>query len=182
MDHKDTGCEGVNGIHLAEDRVEWRAFLNTAKYHRVGRKYPRLDERPLPSPWNLTKCATWNGGRGNVKFKSLLLNVVFVFCRYRVELSVPISELSVTPQDAFVTEASSWRPPVAQRPRPRPIRERVWKVRRSRGEPWLTTHPVITTITFFSWLIITLACLFNLELTTIHQCFSPLRSKAFRIS
>jgi len=29
MDPKETGCEGVNWIHLAQDRVQWSAPVNT---------------------------------------------------------------------------------------------------------------------------------------------------------
>jgi transcription termination factor 2 len=30
MDLREIGIEGVNWIHLAQDRVQWRAFVNTA--------------------------------------------------------------------------------------------------------------------------------------------------------
>jgi hypothetical protein len=36
MDHKEIGCEGVDWIHLAEDRDRWRAVVNTVMNFRVS--------------------------------------------------------------------------------------------------------------------------------------------------
>jgi hypothetical protein len=35
MHLKEIGCEGVNWIHLAQNRVQWRALVNTATKLRV---------------------------------------------------------------------------------------------------------------------------------------------------
>jgi hypothetical protein len=35
MDLKETGIDGANWIRLAQDRVQWRAFVNTAMNLRV---------------------------------------------------------------------------------------------------------------------------------------------------
>jgi hypothetical protein len=35
MDHKDIGIDGANWIQLAQDRVQWRAFVNTVMILRV---------------------------------------------------------------------------------------------------------------------------------------------------
>jgi hypothetical protein len=35
MDLKETGIDGANWIQLAQDRVRWRAFLNTVMNLRV---------------------------------------------------------------------------------------------------------------------------------------------------
>jgi hypothetical protein len=35
MDLRETGIEGANWIRLAQDRVQWRAFVNTIMNFRV---------------------------------------------------------------------------------------------------------------------------------------------------
>jgi hypothetical protein len=35
IDLKETGCEGVNWIQMVQDRVQWRALMNTAMNLRV---------------------------------------------------------------------------------------------------------------------------------------------------
>jgi hypothetical protein len=35
MDFREIGIEGVNGIQLTQDRVKWRAFVNTVMNLRV---------------------------------------------------------------------------------------------------------------------------------------------------
>jgi hypothetical protein len=35
MDLRETGIDGANGIPLAQDRVQWRAFVNTVMNLRV---------------------------------------------------------------------------------------------------------------------------------------------------
>jgi hypothetical protein len=35
MDLKEIGIDGANWIHLAQDRVQWQAFVNTVKNLRV---------------------------------------------------------------------------------------------------------------------------------------------------
>jgi hypothetical protein len=35
MDLRETGIDGTNWIRLAQDRVQWRAFVNTVMSHRV---------------------------------------------------------------------------------------------------------------------------------------------------
>jgi len=35
MDVGETGCEGVDWIHLAQDRDQWRALVNTVTHLRV---------------------------------------------------------------------------------------------------------------------------------------------------
>jgi hypothetical protein len=35
MDLRETGIDGANWIHLAQDRVQWWAFVNTAMNLRV---------------------------------------------------------------------------------------------------------------------------------------------------
>jgi hypothetical protein len=29
MDHKEIGCEGVDWMHMAQDREKWQALVNT---------------------------------------------------------------------------------------------------------------------------------------------------------
>jgi hypothetical protein len=38
MDLKETGCEGVDWIHMSQGRVQLRAFVNTVKKFRVPQK------------------------------------------------------------------------------------------------------------------------------------------------
>jgi hypothetical protein len=33
---KEVGCEGVDWIHLAQDRIQWRAVVNTVMKLRVS--------------------------------------------------------------------------------------------------------------------------------------------------
>jgi hypothetical protein len=35
MDLRENGIDGANGIRLAQDRVQWRAFVNTVMNFRV---------------------------------------------------------------------------------------------------------------------------------------------------
>jgi hypothetical protein len=35
LDLRETGIDGANWIRLAQDRVQWRAFVNTIMSHRV---------------------------------------------------------------------------------------------------------------------------------------------------
>jgi hypothetical protein len=35
MDLREIGIDGANWIRLAQDRVQWRAFVNTVMNHRV---------------------------------------------------------------------------------------------------------------------------------------------------
>jgi hypothetical protein len=35
MDLREIGIDGANWIRLAQDRVQWRAFVNTVMSHRV---------------------------------------------------------------------------------------------------------------------------------------------------
>jgi hypothetical protein len=35
MDLRETGIDGANWIHLAQDRVQWRAFVNTVMNLRI---------------------------------------------------------------------------------------------------------------------------------------------------
>jgi hypothetical protein len=36
MGHRDIGIDGANWIRLAQDRVRWRAFVNTVMNLRVS--------------------------------------------------------------------------------------------------------------------------------------------------
>jgi hypothetical protein len=38
MDLREIGIDGANWIRLAQDRVEWRAFVNTVMNLRVRKK------------------------------------------------------------------------------------------------------------------------------------------------
>jgi hypothetical protein len=35
MDLREIGINGANGIRLAQDSVQWQAFVNTVRYRRV---------------------------------------------------------------------------------------------------------------------------------------------------
>jgi hypothetical protein len=35
MDHKEIRCEDVDWVHMAQDRVQWRAAVNTVMNNRI---------------------------------------------------------------------------------------------------------------------------------------------------
>jgi hypothetical protein len=36
MDRRETGCEGVDWVHLAQDKYQWRAVVNTVMSLQVS--------------------------------------------------------------------------------------------------------------------------------------------------
>jgi hypothetical protein len=58
MDFRETGIDGAKWIRLAQDRVQWRAFVSTVMNLRVPQRllFDKLSDRQLfkeyPVPWS----------------------------------------------------------------------------------------------------------------------------------
>jgi hypothetical protein len=51
MDLREIGIDGSNWIRLAQDRIQWRAFVNTVKNLRVPKESRIFFDNQLPAPW-----------------------------------------------------------------------------------------------------------------------------------